>query len=46
VSIQRIWWLVTTLAALITGALLFVSGYDGYGALSLAVAASAAINLA
>jgi hypothetical protein len=45
VSIQRIWWLVATLAALITGVLLFVSGYDGYGALALAVAASAAINL-
>ena len=45
VSIARIWWLVATLAALITGVLLFVSGYNGYGALALAVAASAAINL-
>jgi hypothetical protein len=45
VSIARIWWLVATLAALLTGILLFVSGYNGYGALSLAVAASAAINL-
>jgi hypothetical protein len=45
VSIQRIWWLVATLAALITGVLLFISGYNGYGALALAVAASAAINL-
>jgi len=45
VSIARIWWMVATFAALITGVLLFVSGYDGYGALALAVAASAAINL-
>jgi hypothetical protein len=45
VSIARIWWMVATFAALITGVLLFVSGYNGYGALALAVAASAAINL-
>jgi hypothetical protein len=45
VSIQRIWWLIATFAAVITGILLVVSGYNGYGALALAVAASAAINL-
>jgi hypothetical protein len=45
VSITRIWWLVATLAAVITGVLLLVSGYNGYGALAFAVAASAAINL-
>ena len=44
-SITRIWWLVATLAAVITGVLLLVSGYNGYGALAFAVAASAAINL-
>ena len=43
--IQRIAWLVTVAAALITALLLFVSGYNGYGALAIAVAASAAINL-
>jgi uncharacterized membrane protein len=45
VSISRIGWLLTALVAVITGVILFVSGYDGYGALALAVAASAAINL-
>jgi hypothetical protein len=43
--LQRIAWLVTVAAALITALLLFVSGYNGYGALAIAVAASAAINL-
>jgi uncharacterized membrane protein len=45
VSLARIGWLLTALAAVIAGILLFVSGYNGYGALALAVAASAAINL-
>lgn len=45
VSISRIWWLIATLAALLAGVLLFISGYNGYGALAIAVAASAAINL-
>jgi hypothetical protein len=43
--LQRIAWLVTVVAALITALLLFVSGYNGYGALAIAVGASAAINL-
>lgn len=43
--LQRIAWLTTVAAALITALLLFVSGYNGYGALAIAVAASAAINL-
>ena len=43
--LQRIAWLVTVAAALITALLLFISGYNGYGALAVAVAASAAINL-
>jgi hypothetical protein len=43
--LQRIAWLVTVAAALITALLLFVSGYNGYGALAIAVGAAAAINL-
>jgi hypothetical protein len=43
--LQRIAWLVTVAAALITAILLFVSGYNGYGALAIAVGVSAAINL-
>ena len=45
VPLQRIAWLVTVVAALITGALLLLSGYQGYAALACAVAVSAAINL-
>jgi hypothetical protein len=45
VSISRIAWLVTALAAVLTGVILLASGYNGYGALAFAVAASAAINL-
>jgi len=43
--LSRIAWLATVVAALVAAGLLFFSGYDGYGALSVAVAASAAINL-
>jgi hypothetical protein len=43
--LQRIAWLVTVAAALITALLLFVSGYNGYGALAIAVGLCAAINL-
>jgi hypothetical protein len=45
VSVQRIAWLVTTIALLVTAVLLLLSGYRGYAGLSVAVAASAAINL-
>jgi hypothetical protein len=45
VPLNRIGWLVTVAAALITALLLFLSGYNGYGAIAIAVAASAAINL-
>ena len=44
-SFNRIAWLVTVGAALITALLLFVSGYNGYGAVAIAVGLSAAINL-
>jgi hypothetical protein len=45
VPLSRIAWLTTVLACLLTAVLLFVSGYDGYGVIALAIAASAAINL-
>jgi len=45
VGLNRIAWLLTVGAALITALLLFVSGYNGYGALAIAVGLSAAINL-
>ena len=44
-SFNRIAWLITVAAARITALLLFVSGYNGYGAVAIAVGASAAINL-
>ena len=45
VTFNRIAWLVTVAAALIAALLLFVSGYNGYGAVAIAVGLSAAINL-
>jgi ABC-type Na+ efflux pump permease subunit len=45
VPLNRLAWLVTVMAALITALLLFLSGYNGYGALAIAVGACAAINL-
>ena len=45
VSLHRIAWLVTVAAALVTALLLFISGYNGYGAIAIAVGLSAAINL-
>ena len=44
-SFNRIAWLVTVAAALLTALLLFVSCYNGYGAVAIAVGLSAAINL-
>jgi hypothetical protein len=45
VPLVRIAWLLTVGACLVTALLLFLSHYVGYGALALAVALSAAINL-
>ena len=45
VGFNKIAWLVTVAAALITALLLFLSGYNGYGAVAVAVGLSAAINL-
>jgi hypothetical protein len=43
--LSRVAWIVTVLIALLTAALLLLAGYTGYAALSIAVGASAAINL-
>jgi hypothetical protein len=43
--LSRIAWIVTVLIALLTAALLLLAGYTGYAGLSVAVGASAAINL-
>jgi hypothetical protein len=45
VGFSKIAWLVTVAAALIAALLLFLSGYNGYGAVAIAVGLSAAINL-
>jgi len=45
VSLDRLAWLITVLACLVTSALLLLSGYLGYAGVLLAVAASAAVNL-
>lgn len=44
-DLGRIAWISTVSAAVIAAALLLASAYYGYAALSLAIAASAAINL-
>ena len=43
--LERAAWIATVLIALLTAALLLLAGYTGYAALSIAVGASAAINL-
>lgn len=45
VGFNKIAWLITVVAALITALLLLLSGYNGYGAVAVAVGLSAAINL-
>ncbi len=44
-AIARLAWIVTVLIALLTALLLLLAGYTGYAGLSVAVGASAAINL-
>lgn len=44
-TLSRIAWLVTVGICLVGALLLFLSEYQGYGALSLFVGAAAAINL-
>ena len=43
--LSRVAWIVTVGIALITALLLLLSGYSGYAGVSLAVGASAAINV-
>jgi hypothetical protein len=43
--LPRIAWIVTVGVALITGFIVLLNGYTGYGVLSFVIAASAAINL-
>ena len=43
--LSRVAWIATVLVALIAALLLLVGGYTGYAGLSVAVGASAAINL-
>jgi hypothetical protein len=45
VPLNRIAWLVTVAGFLLAAVLLLVSGYQGYAAVTGAVACSAAINL-
>jgi hypothetical protein len=43
--LSRAAWIATVLIAVLTALLLLLAGYTGYAILSLAVGASAAINL-
>jgi hypothetical protein len=43
--VNRIAWSITTALFVIVSVTLFLSGYDGYGAVFLAVAAAAGVNL-
>lgn len=44
-SVTQIAWSTTTAAFVLVSIALFLSGYDGYGGVFLAVAAAAAVNL-
>ena len=43
--LSRIAWIATVCAALLTGVLLLLSGYQGYAALAGAIGLAAAINI-
>jgi hypothetical protein len=43
--VNRIAWISTTALFVVVAIALFISGYDGYGGVFLAVAAAAAVNL-
>jgi hypothetical protein len=45
VPLSRIAWLATTALAAVTGLVLLLNGYTGYGVLAFVVGVSAAINL-
>jgi hypothetical protein len=44
-GLQRLAWILTIAAALITSVFLLVSGYQGYAGVFLAVGIAAAVNL-
>jgi hypothetical protein len=44
-AVPRLAWIVIVLIALLTAFMLLLAGYTGYAGLSVAVGASAAINL-
>jgi hypothetical protein len=44
-DLERVSWLTTALACLLTAVILLLQGYVGYAGVSFAVAVSAAINL-
>jgi hypothetical protein len=43
--LSRAAWLITVAVAVLTGVILFLDGYTGYGVLSLVIAVAAAINV-
>lgn len=43
--LSRVAWLITVAIAVVTGVILLVDGYTGYGVLSFVVGLAAAINL-
>jgi hypothetical protein len=45
VELERIAWILTVLATLVTALILLLHGYYGYAGVTLAVAVSAFINL-
>jgi hypothetical protein len=45
VELERIAWLVTVLACVVTALILLLHGYYGYAGVTLAVAVAAFINL-
>lgn len=44
-TLQRAAWLVTTLGFLVAAVILFLSDYNGYAGVSVAVALAASVNL-
>jgi hypothetical protein len=44
-TLSRAAWIATVMISLLSALLLLLSGYEGYAALSVAVGASAAVNL-
>lgn len=44
-TLARIAWLTTVATCLVAAVLLFIAGYQGYGALAIVVGAAAGINV-